>query len=45
MVTDHPAFSAAAMDAISRWQYRPGVKDGKPVTTRMQIDVPFRMRR
>jgi len=43
--SDHPAFSAAALEALARWRFRPGIKEGKPVATRMQIGVPFTMRK
>ena len=45
IASDHPAFSAAALEALAKWRFRPGIKDGKPVATRMQIDFPFSVRK
>jgi TonB family protein len=33
-----------AVDAISQWRFEPGVKDGKPVPVRVEIEVRFRMK-
>jgi len=44
IASDHPAFSAAALEALARWRFRPRIKDGTPVAARMQIDIPFLMR-
>ena len=32
-----------AMDAVSRWLFRPGTKDGKPVPVSAVIEVSFRL--
>jgi len=32
-----------ALDAIHKWKFRPGYKDGKPVTVSAQIEVNFRL--
>lgn len=32
-----------AMDAVSRWQFRPGLKDGQPVTVGATIEVNWRL--
>lgn len=45
VASDHPAFSAAALEALAQWRFRPGLKEGKPVTTRLQIEVPFHLRK
>jgi TonB family protein len=33
-----------AVDAISQWRFGPGLKDGKPVPVRIEIEVRFRMK-
>jgi TonB family protein len=33
-----------AVDAISQWRFEPGLKDGKPVPVRVDIEVRFRMK-
>jgi TonB family protein len=33
-----------AIDAISQWRFEPGLKDGKPVPVRVDIEVRFRMK-
>jgi TonB family protein len=45
IASDHPAFSAAALEALARWRFRPGIKDRKPAATRIQIDFPFSSRK
>lgn len=37
----HPDFGIAAEAAISKWKFRPGLKDGRPVNCRMQQDLSF----
>ena len=32
-----------AIDAVSRWQFQPGTKDGQPVTVLANIEVNFRL--
>ena len=34
-------FEAAAVQAVSKWKFRPGRKGGKPVNTRMSVPVVF----
>jgi protein TonB len=32
-----------AMDAVAKWRFRPGYKDGRPVTVQAQVEVNFRL--
>jgi hypothetical protein len=33
----------AAADALSKWRFRPGYKDGVPVSTQAQVNLIFRL--
>lgn len=37
----HAGFDEAAITALSRWQFRPGIRQGKKVNTRMQVPLDF----
>jgi TonB family protein len=38
-----PGLDGKAMEAVRQWQFRPGTKDGAPVTVRATIEVNFRL--
>ncbi|WP_221031611.1 TonB family protein [Actomonas aquatica] len=37
----HPSFRQAAIDAVERWRFEPGRKDGRAVDVRMQVPIIF----
>jgi TonB family protein len=39
----HRGFEDTAIVGVSRWQFRPGMKDGKRVNTRMRVPIRFRI--
>lgn len=39
--SDYPDFAAAAVSAVSKWRFRPGMKGGQAVATRMQVPIVF----
>lgn len=39
--TSHPGFNEAAIDGVSRWRFRPGIKTGRKVNTRMRVPILF----
>jgi TonB family protein len=39
----HRGFEDAAVLGVSRWQFRPGMKNGKKVSTRMRVPLKFRV--
>jgi TonB family protein len=42
MKTSNPKLSDAAREALSKWRFKPGTKDGKPIPVRVSIEVSFR---
>ncbi len=38
------AFGDSALEAVRHWRFKPGILDGKAVTTRMQQAFPFQLR-
>jgi protein TonB len=41
--SSRPEFEKPALDAIRKWRFRPGEKDGKPVRTYIRIPMRFRV--
>ena len=43
LVSGHPLLAQAAIDAVSRWRYRPYMLNGEPVEVMAPIDVYFNL--
>jgi protein TonB len=43
LASDHRRFEEAAIRAVEKWRFRPGYKGGRPVNTRTQITIQFRV--
>jgi protein TonB len=41
--SSNPVFDAAAVAAVYRWKFRPGIKGGQPVNTKIQQILYFSM--
>ena len=41
IATTHTGFNQAAIDGVSRWRFRAGMKDGRKVNTRVHIPIRF----
>ena len=39
----HAGFERAALDGVAKWRFRPGVKSGRKVNTRMRVPLRFRV--
>ncbi|MEM9446461.1 MAG: energy transducer TonB [Verrucomicrobiota bacterium] len=39
--SDHPAFGKAAVDAVRKWKFEPGERDGKKVAMKMKVPISF----
>lgn len=37
-------FEQAAIDAVKKWRFKPGMKDGKPVSTKVQVTLSFSLK-
>lgn len=37
----HPGFEQVTLDAVMKWKFNPGRKNGQAVDTRASIDIPF----
>lgn len=43
--TPYDELNQSIIECIGQWRFKPGVKDGKPVSTRMQIPINFNTKR
>lgn len=43
VVSGHPALSAAALDAVRQWKYKPYILNGEPVEIETTVLVKFRL--
>ena len=41
----NPAFSKPALDALRKWRFKPGIKDGRKVKVKCRQPMPFVLRR
>lgn len=41
--TPHRLLANAAIEALKQWRFKPGLKDGKPVATHMELPVVFHL--
>ncbi len=39
----HTSFNEAAVTGVSRWKFRPGIKNGRKVNTRMRVPIVFKV--
>lgn len=42
--SDHQGFNQEAVAAVSKWKFKPGEKNGRPVNARVRVPIPFRIR-
>jgi protein TonB len=43
--SEYDALNQSAVDGVSKWRFKPGIKKGVPVNTRMQIPIQFKSQR
>lgn len=41
--SSNPGFDQAALDAVSKWKFKPAKKDGAPVSVKVVVPVKFAM--
>jgi protein TonB len=41
--SSRPDFEKPALDAVRKWKFKPGMKDGQPVRTYMKLPIRFRI--
>ena len=41
--SSRPEFERSALDALRKWKFKPGMKDGQPVRTYMKLPMRFRV--
>ena len=41
-VSPDPKLNQAAIDALSQWRFKPGMKQGKPVPVGIRVELTFR---
>ena len=44
LTSAHPDFTKAVLKAIPEWKFNPGMKDGEPVKTLVQLPLSFVVR-
>jgi protein TonB len=43
VASTHFGFNDAAVAGVAKWKFRPGIRGGKRVNTRMQVPILFRI--
>jgi TonB family protein len=42
--SSHPDFEAPAVEAVLKWKFKPGLKDGRPVYVHMKVPIYFQLK-